>query len=139
MALVKKFKTMRGDVKDVKNLSFNARFFDRFFLHDLEWSEWEAIIAELQRNITDEVIDQAMAEFPAEIQGARDQEIGAMLKSRRENLQHIGKRLYQFISREVEIAATDLDDRFEVTTFDDGTVNVKQYLISILKYGPPQI
>ena len=34
---IRKFKGMKGDVKDVKSLAFNARYFDRFFLNSLEW------------------------------------------------------------------------------------------------------
>ncbi|MBX2817782.1 MAG: hypothetical protein KTR24_17385, partial [Saprospiraceae bacterium] len=36
----KKFKTMQGDLKDVDHQSFNARYFDRYFMNELPWSDW---------------------------------------------------------------------------------------------------
>ncbi len=136
----KKFKTMKGDVKDVKNLAFNAKHFDRYFLHELEWSEWQPIIQDLQKNLTDEVIEQANLALPEEVRGQKDvAEVSRMLRSRRDKLEIIGKKLYDFLSKEVEITGTDNKDRFEVTKKDNGNVNVKYFVLQkgkddILKY-----
>jgi hypothetical protein len=122
-----KFKTMKDDVKDVKSLSFNAKHFDRYFLHDLEWSEWETVIAELQKNITDESIEKSMTHLPDQVENLNDQELIRKLKSRRDKLHKIGRRLYDFLSKEVEISATDDDEDFIVTRLEDGSVNVKMF------------
>ncbi len=131
--LIKKFKTMKGDVRDVKNLSFNARYFDRYFLNDLEWSEWEQIAKELQVNMTDEVLDSALLSLPPEVR-EQNLDVIALLKERRGNMVDISRKLYDYISREVEVSATDNDDRFEITRFDDGRVQV-QYFVSRKKKG----
>ncbi|MCT4588959.1 MAG: hypothetical protein N4A71_14140 [Carboxylicivirga sp.] len=125
--LMKKFKTMKGNVSDVKNLSFNARYFDRYFLNDLEWSEWEQITKDLQAAMTDEVIDSALLALPPEV---RDQnnEVIALLKERRGNLLEIARKLYDFLSSEVEVSATDNDDVFELHRHDDGRMDVKYYV-----------
>ncbi len=136
---VKKFKTMKEDVKDVKNLSFNARHFDRYFMHDLEWNEWQIIIRELQNSITDEVIEKSMLGFPEEVQAMNEKELIGLLKARRDNLESIGKKLYDYLSEEVEISGTDNDERFEVTSLENGNVQVKMYITrakkeDLLKY-----
>ncbi len=125
---VKKFKTMKADLKDVKNQSFNARHFDRYFLNDLEWEEWVPIIEEMQKNITDEVIDAAMQTFPKETLGKDEIEIARLLKSRRDRLLKIGKRLYDYINLEVDIPGTDNDDEFEIETYQDGSVRVQVFV-----------
>ncbi|MCG8581804.1 MAG: metallophosphoesterase [Bacteroidales bacterium] len=125
--LLKKFKTMKGDVRDVKNLSFNARYFDRYFLNSLEWSEWEQITKELQANMTDEVIDSALLGLPPEVR-EQNLEVIALLKERRENMLKISRKLYDFISAEVEVTGTDNDDRFEITRHEDGQLDVRYFV-----------
>jgi len=125
--LMKKFKTMKGDVKDVKHLSFNARYFDRYYLNGLDWSDWEKITKELQMSMTDEVLDSALLALPPEVRG-QNKEVISLLKERRGNLLSISRRLYDFISSEVEVPATDNDDRFELTRFDDGRLEVKHFV-----------
>ncbi len=138
-SLVKKFKTMKGDVRDVKNLAFNARYFDRYFMNELEWADWEKIIEELQYNMTDESFEKAFQHIPKEVQHLDSKEIIEMLKSRRQNLKSIGKKLYDFISKEVEISGTDNDDLFEIDIKSNGNVQVKYWVKrkgkkDILKY-----
>ena len=124
---MKKFKTMKEDLKDVKNHSFNAKHFDRCFLNDLEWSEWSEVITELQKNITDDVIKESMNALPKEVKHLNDTELIEKLISRRDKLQQIGKRLYDFISKEVEVIATDNDDRIFIDRRLNGTVRVEVY------------
>lgn len=122
--LMKKFKTMKGNVRDVKNLSFNARYFDRYFLNDLEWDEWEKITKELQASMTDDVIDSSLLALPPEVR-EQNKEVIDLLKERRENMLEISRKLYDFISSEVEVSATDNDDLFELQHFEDGRLEVK--------------
>lgn len=124
----KNFKTMKGDLKDVKHQSLNARHFDRYFLNDLEWTEWETIIKQMQSDIKDEDIDEAMKDFPKEILSLNfDEELAALLKERKSNLLKIGKRLYTEINQEVEITGSDNDNEFEIIRYDNGNVNVRYF------------
>ncbi len=126
----KKLKTMKGDVKDAKHLSFNAKNFDRFFLNELTWDQWEDIIRELQNNLTDEVIKDAIKAFPSEIQDLPETTtIANLLKERRENLMKIGRRLYDFLSEEVEIVGSDDENYFDIEILDKGAVSVMMYVI----------
>lgn len=128
--MLKQFKTMKKDVKAVKHLAFNARHFDRYFLHELSWPQWEVQIRQLQAAITDEVIDAAMLQFPPEIRRMSDvSELAETLRARRDNLLDISRRLYDFLSKEVEISGTDDADRFEVDQRADGSVIIRHYVL----------
>jgi len=126
--MMKKFKTMKDDVKDVKNLSFNAKHFDRYFLNELEWSEWEAVIDKLKMNLTDGSIEASMLGLPEEVRSLNDQELIRKLKSRRDKLKGIGKRLYDFLAKEVEVSASDNKDHFVITRNADGSVHVQMHI-----------
>ena len=137
--MVRKFKTMKDDVKDVKNLAFNAQHFDRYFMHDLEWSEWQEVIHKMQKDLKDEDIIDAMNYLPSEVKSLNDEELISKLKSRRDKLESISKKLYDFLSKEVEISATDNKDRFEIQQNTNGSLNVKWFVTrknkgDILKY-----
>ena len=131
--LQRKFKTMKGDVKDVKYLAFNARYFDRYFLNQLEWSQWEKTIKELQKQMTDDVIEASLKALPAEVQEA-NKELIPLLKERRANMLKIGRKLYDYISSEVEVSGTDDEDKFFIKRFADGSVIVS-YQVEHKKKG----
>jgi len=123
--MMKQFKSIDEDVKDVKHLAFNARHFDRYFLHDLEWKEWEKVISQLMQDITNADIDDAISRFPKEIMSLdNDEELAALLKARRDNLMKIGKRHYDYLAKEIEITGTDNDDKFVLTRHTDGSLHI---------------
>lgn len=129
ITVLKQFKAMKKDAKDAKHLAFNARHFDRYFLHDLEWSEWEVIIDKMQKDLSDSDIDNAMNLFPKEVMQNKDiQKLPAILKARRENLMKIGRRLYDYLSEEVEITGSDHKDRFEIEQSANGNLIVKHFV-----------
>ncbi len=125
--IVKKFRTIKHDLKNPAQHSFNARYFDRYFLHDLEWSEWVQAVEQMQKDMTDEALTDAWDMLPPEVRGEDDAELISMLKSRRDNLLTICRKQYEFLSQEVQISGTDHKDRFEVERFEDGSVNVTWY------------
>jgi len=138
-ALVKQLHSMNADPKKVKYLGFNAKHFDRYFLHELEWSEWENVIRKMQKDLTDEDISNAVDKFPEEIKHLSDvQELGDFLKLKRKNLMAMGKELYAFLSEEVEIIGTDNKDHFEVNQNSDGSIHIQWFVTrkeqSLLKY-----
>lgn len=124
---VRKFKTLKHDLKDVKWQSFNARYFDRYFLHELEWADWEKQITFLQSELTDDVIDQALKDLPAEVYEIGHSELAEKLRSRRDNLTSIAKKLYDHISIAVSIPGSDKKEKFIVNRLENGSVNVKVY------------
>ena len=128
--VIRKFKTFKSDIKDVTQQSFNARYFDRYFLHELEWEDWEKQIVFLQTYLTDDVIDEAMKELPPEVYQLDQEEISSKLKSRRDGLYEAAKKLYNYLSSYVSIPGSNEDELFEVHRNEDGSVKVAVYDLS---------
>lgn len=95
-------------------LSDNARFFDRTFMSEPDWADWEKEISHLQEKLTDEVIANAVAQWPSEIQEKSGYRIIKNLKIRRENMQSYARELYLFLSKEVEVVGSDKHEYFTV-------------------------
>ncbi|MEM7163139.1 MAG: hypothetical protein AAF487_11945 [Bacteroidota bacterium] len=124
---VRKFKPFRDNLKDVKWQSFNARYFDRYFLHELEWSDWEKQISYLQENLTDEVIEKAARDLPKEVYEITHDDLVSKLKSRRGHLKDIARKLYDYISTNVSIPGSDKGELFEVEKLEGGNVIVRVF------------
>ena len=60
---LKNFIDFGDDLKRGDNFTLNSAFFDRYFLNELEWKEWENEISFLQKNLTDEVIENAAINY----------------------------------------------------------------------------
>ncbi len=126
-SVMKKFKGMKHRIKDVRHLAFNARYFDRYFMNELEWSDWQEVIEELQSSFDRDIFESAFEQMPDEIPDQDSREIASMLSSRNKSLLETGRKLYEYISKEVEVSATDDKNRF-VITFGDDHVNVEYFV-----------
>lgn len=105
-------------------LSQNARFFDRSFMNDLEWDEWTEQIEFLQEQLTDEVIERAIAEWPDNIQELTAERVRVGLKARRTDMPRYARELYLYLSKEVEITGSDKHEYFLVEHLPNGNTKV---------------
>jgi len=127
---MKKFKSFKKNLKDVKHQSYNAMHFDRYFLNELEWQDWEKQVAILKENLTDEVIDEAFEAMPPEIPDAENEQMAATLKSRRGHMDKIAWKLYKYISKNVSIPGSNEREYFKVERLKNGDVAVQMYSMS---------
>lgn len=116
----------RKDIPQVNWLGFAARDFDRLFLTDLERSEWEKTIAEVQQKLTDTVISSAIRKLPPEIYPLSGPTIIEKLKSRRAALSKAALTYYKFISREVNVIGSNQKEYFKVSKHEYG-IQVRVY------------
>jgi hypothetical protein len=114
----------------VPGLAFNARFFDRSFLNELEEKDWIRQAKELQDALTDEVIEKAVRQWPSQIFALNGPEVIAKLKARRETLADDARELYTFLSKQVDVVGSNKDERFEVERKTDGDVEVKLFKVN---------
>ncbi len=114
------FKGLREDIPKINWLGWSARDFDRLFLNDLDWNEWEATIKEFQSVITDEVLQQSISQLPKEVQSISGPGFLQKLKSRRELLLERGKDYYEFISDQVNVLGSNKNEYFKITEADNG-------------------
>jgi len=110
----------RKDILQVNWLGFAARDFDRLFLTDLDKSEWEKTIAEVQQKLTDSVIASAVKKLPNEIYPLSGKTINDKLISRRNKLAKAALTYYKFISREVNVVGSNQKEYFKVSNHGEG-------------------
>ncbi|MEQ8240844.1 MAG: BamA/TamA family outer membrane protein [Cyclobacteriaceae bacterium] len=102
----------------------SARFFDRTFIHELEWEEWEKEIAFIQKNLTDEEIENAFKRWPDKIQEMKADEMIRIMKARRDDMPRFARIHYEFLSKEVEITGSNDEEKFLVERMPDGRTKV---------------
>jgi hypothetical protein len=105
--IMPKFQGFNHRIRDVAGFNFNARYFDRSFLNELDLNDWLAMADTLQSRLTDSIIEQAIGEWPKEVQQLSGKEIVAKLKSRRYYLKSDAQTYYRFLSREVDIVGSE--------------------------------
>ncbi len=99
-------------VRWAPGISQNARFFDRSFMSEPDWNDWEEQIKFLQENLTDEVITEAVSEWPDEIQALTSERVSTGLKARRSDMNRYAREHYLYLSKEVEVVGSDKHEYF---------------------------
>lgn len=109
---------------DIRSLTYPARHLDRFLITSLEKKEWMEITSGLQRSMTDQLIDNAMKQFPAEVIPLTGNKMGQKLKSRRDELPVAVEKYYSLLARSVNITGSDKAERFLINRDDNNQVSV---------------
>lgn len=128
--MMPKFQGFDYQIKNVKGLGFNARFFDRSFLTEPNREDWINEAKLLQHSISNTVINKAINQLPPEIYKISGDEIKAKLKSRRDKLVKYTGEYYDFLSKKVDIVGTNDRDYFNIERFKNGDVLVNVYELS---------
>ena len=109
-----KFQGFGEEIRDVNGFMYNARFFDRFFLHELSEEEWKKTIEEIQQTITNDLLSKAVKQLPDTIYAQCGEDILSALIARRDALLKKGMTYYKFLSKTVEIPGSSKNDFFEI-------------------------
>ena len=102
------------EIRWAPGVSQNARFFDRTFMNEPDWNDWQKEIEFLQANLTDEVIENAIAQWPDQIQELTAERVRTGLKARRANMESYAREQYLFLAKEVEVTGSDKHEYFLV-------------------------
>jgi len=119
-------KGFRSDIPKVNWLGFVARDFDRNFLTSLDKKQWEKAIKEVQQQLSDSVIGDAVRHLPPEIYAISGEKIIQKLKSRREALPAAALKYYHFISKRVNVVGSNQKEYFKVSSIGN-LLQVKVY------------
>jgi hypothetical protein len=109
-------------IKDPAQLSIAARNLDRNLLNELSREEWKVTANELQNELTDKVIEEAVKQMPPEAYALSGKEITAKLKSRRDGIAKTADTYYKVLAKEVTIAGSDKYEYIDVSKEKDQTV-----------------
>ena len=127
LRLASKFATnltrFEGKYEPVASLSSRSRDLDRRLLAGLEKATWDSIAHDIQRRVTNAVIDSAMSRTPAPYR-ATIPSFTAKLRQRRDGLAGYSNQFYAVLAEVVDVHATDKNDRATVLYNEDGSATV---------------
>jgi hypothetical protein len=127
--LYPKFQGFKKKVRDVNGFMYGARYFDRFFLHELNEQDWIEIATTVQKSLTDSILQEAVNQLPPIIYAQCGEEMVSRLKARRNMLTVYSLKYYKFLSKIVEVPTSDENELFEIVVSDKKDVLVKVYNI----------
>ncbi|MBC7874398.1 MAG: BamA/TamA family outer membrane protein [Ferruginibacter sp.] len=128
-SLVPQLEGFKPAAKSITRFNFAARNLDRFFLNELTEEDWKSAADKFLTQMTDEVIDRAIAQQPHEIRNISGATIASTLKARRNNIVREVMEYYAFISRFVSISGSDKKELYDITRNEDGSAVVQVYKI----------
>jgi len=112
---IAKFQSFDKDIKKVGFFNFNARYFDRTFMNELTWEEWQTEIKYIQENLTNEVIHEGISSMQQEFYDYNGLELENNIRGRRDDLEEFAKDYYKSLAKRVDIHATEDDDLIQIT------------------------
>lgn len=122
--LMSKFQSYQDHIRSINRWNLNGRFFDRYFLNQLDEKDWEAAIKEVQSKLTNGLITNAIKRMPDTIYKLCGSELTRKLIARRNILMQQGLKYYRFISEKVEIPTSDKHEYINITNMPSGEVSV---------------
>ena len=115
------------NLRDIRWFNKEGIILDRALLKKSGREEWINAAKNLQNSISDSIIDTAFSTIPESVNDESLQDIVAVLKGRRDNLEKIADRYYSYLAKLQTIEGTNKRDFFQVTRLADGKTNVRTY------------
>ena len=113
------------EIQSMKWTTWSARLFDRTFLNELDWPQWEEQVKFIQQHLTDTVVENAFNGWPEKAQKLSAEELKIGLRARRDNLMDIARTHYKFLGKSVDVIGTDEEEIFEIMRISDSLTHVK--------------
>ena len=117
------------EVKNAKWLNHNGFHFDLAYLNELDWNDWQDAIQHVQENLTGEAIDKGLLSMPVGVRLRSHDDLGPIIKSRRDNIRNTVKHYYSILAREVDVPGTEKDDIFIIHYPEKDAVEIRIYTI----------
>jgi len=120
-----RFVVFGPDYPSILGLTWNGWEQDRVLLTGLEWPDWERTARDLQRRLTDDVIERAARRMPPEYFAMDGERLTEALQQRRETLPQAARKYYELLAGKVDVHGTDEAEAAEIRRLPDGDVDVK--------------
>jgi len=125
---IRKFESFDDDFNDVYALAMNSEFLDQRALSQLTRQQFDSVAVVLQSEITDEVIEKAVKQFPEEVYKLEGERTARKLRSRRDQLREAAAKFYEILAEEPLVVGSDEEEKFEVKRLnnDETEVTIKR-------------
>jgi hypothetical protein len=115
------------DYPSAFHATWSGRALDRLILPELDWPAWESTLTDIQAQLTDQVIRDAVRRLP----DAYHAEVGAFLEDaliqRRDRLVEQGRAFYELLAEDVDVQATDDREFAQIDLVDRDSLRVRLY------------
>jgi hypothetical protein len=132
-ASIPSFRFLQGfryDIKNIKRFNTPGRPLDRAFTNELTEQQWIDLAKELQRSLTDQVIESAIHLVPPEYFRISGNTIIAKLKSRRDHLQEYAKDYYGYLSHHVDLVGSQQKELIEINRISPTETQINIFKVS---------
>lgn len=119
-----KFQPFKEEIRDIGSWNFNGRYFDRYFLSELNEADWKEQINYVQSQLTDEVINRAMHRMPKDVYALSGEKITKTVIARRNNISKQGIEYYRFISGQVDVPLSEKGEEIRIEQLSSGKVSL---------------
>ncbi len=130
LPFLRQLQSYEPEIQSMKWTTWSARLFDRTFLNELSWEQWEAEVKYIQKHLTDSVIENAFGSWPDRARELSAPTIISSMKARRDNLLKIARTHYEFLGKSVDVIGTEEEERFEIERLNDSHTRVRMYEVS---------
>ncbi|MHB1104887.1 MAG: metallophosphoesterase [Lutibacter sp.] len=127
MPAAKLLRKYASDLKDVKGFNLEPFPLDMAFITNSDKNIWDQQVADIQRNLTDEVIDNAFNTIPKEARDESIETIKSLLKGRKLNLHAIADDYYKAVNKVAVIVGTNKNDFIKINGLENGDVEVSMF------------
>ncbi|GAB2763218.1 metallophosphatase [Salinimicrobium soli] len=121
---LRKMQSYDSEIEDLKWFNWSGYPLDLRILTGSEWENWKEQANFLQQEITDAKIEQAFENLPKEVRGKEIEKIKNALKGRRENLENIARRYYDYLQEFQVVTGTNQNDEFKIERKAEGKTEI---------------
>ncbi|MBP2833951.1 metallophosphoesterase [Aquimarina sp. U1-2] len=112
--LSRKFQVYDQDLKKVRWINQSGMPLDRALLQNSVKETWLKEAKYIKQNLSNASIDLAFQNIPITLQDTTIENIKRNLKARRDRIEDMAGRYYDYVSKHVVLTGTDKDDLFEI-------------------------
>ncbi|MDZ7659019.1 BamA/TamA family outer membrane protein [Fodinibius sp.] len=125
---LRKFQHFDEGIRDIAGINLNAKDFDRWFLTELSKEEWLNIARNLQESLTNDIIKNAVQQWPDPIYESEwTDTVINKLQARKDKLTKFAERYYEILSDEVNVFGSDKDELFLVDRKENGQTEISVF------------
>lgn len=118
------YQDFRSTYGNLKGLTLNSRGQSRRFTNRLSREDWIAIADSMRNELSDEVIEQAVAGWPESVYKVDGARTIATLKARRDKLRDVAESYYELLNEVVDVAGSHKHERFVIKRLNDRETKV---------------
>lgn len=123
--MAKLLRKYESDLKNVKGFNIEPYPLDVALITQSNKQVWDEQVQLIQKNITNEIINQSFNTIPKEVNDETIQQIKKILLARKDNLQKISDRYYKVIKKLAVVKGTNKKDVVKITCLDNGSLELK--------------